>query len=191
MNILTDKLPHTVRVGNSVFQLNTDFRAGVAFEMLVESGETSEKLLYPFFPDGLPHDIAGATAAVLWFYRCGEEQKETTERVKHKRAYSFAVDSGAIYADFRRFYGIDLSVDGLHWWAFRSLLIGLPEDSNFKQRVYYRTCDLKDLPKKERDRITKIRKQIEIKEEEATRMTLKDRDSQMREYIKRRITEQG
>lgn len=192
MNILTDRLPEAVTVGASQFDINTDFRAGIAFELLVEKGETNVyKLLQPFFPDGFPRDVYGALEAVLCFYRCGDssEIKEQSKPTKAKQAYSFKVDGETIYADFWRFYGLDLASIYLHWWAFRALLSGLPDDSGYKQRVYYRTCDLTGLPKKERERINNIRKLIEIAPEGKGKMTLEERNAQMLAYASRRSRE--
>lgn len=194
MNILTDFLPLSVKVGNETYNIVTDFRAGISFALMVESGEQDVfKLCAPFFPNGLPRDIKGAVEAIIYFFRGGEETEEKAESKapkSNKQAYSFKVDSEAIHADFWRFYNIDLSQEDLHWWTFRSLLMGLPEDSNFKMRIYYRTCDLKDLPKKEKKRIVTIRKQIEIKTaEKSFKITLEQRNQQMIDYVKKRCNE--
>lgn len=193
MNILTDRLPVTVTVGASQLEINTDFRAGVAFELMVEKGETSvSRLLYPFFPDGFPDDLdfEAVLEPILWFYRCGDksEQKETGP-TNNKQAYSFGVDGATIYADFWRFYGLDLSGIYLHWWAFRALLTGLPDDSGYKQRVYYRTCDLKGLPKKEQARINEIRKLIAINPNQRGKVTLEERNAKMLAYASKRSKE--
>lgn len=190
MNILTDALPDRVEIGGRMVFIETDFRAGIAFEGMVENGEMRiGKLLSPFFPYGLPDAKYKdeAVDAVLTFYRCGETPREAQGgATKGKQAYSFAVDASTVYADFWRYYGIDLSGAVLHWWAFRALLMGLPDDSGFKQRVYYRTCDLAGMPKKERERINKIRKQIEIRPAGREKMTLAERNAQMLEYASRR-----
>lgn len=193
MNILTDYLPSSVKVGDTAYKLETDFRAGVSFSLLIEAGEENAyKLCAPFFPDGLPFNIGEAVEAVLYFFRGGEVTEVNTPAKKEKPAYSFNVDSEAIYADFWRFYNIDLSQESLHWWAFRSLLMGLPEDSNFKNRIYYRTCNLRDLPKKEQKRIETIRKQIEIKTAEKDgKITLEERNKKMLDYVNKRSKETG
>lgn len=192
MNILTDRLPEYVEIDGGYFPINTDFRAGVEFELLVEKGEENVfKLLAPFFLDGLPDcDLAEVFEAAFTFYLCGEKIPEKKEnQKKEKQAYSFGIDSQTIFADFWRFYGVDLSTEELHWWAFRSLLMGLPDDSGYKQRVYYRTCDLSGLPKKEQARINRIRKLIAIEHEGKQKMTLAERNAQMLEYAARRSRE--
>lgn len=193
MNILTDRLPDAVEIGGAAFEINTDFRAGIAFELMVEKGEQRiGNLLFPFFPDGFPDnlDVEAALETVLWFYRCGDKSEpKKTAPTNNKQAYSFGVDGSTIYADFWRFYGVDLSRVYLHWWAFRALLTGLPDDSGYKQRVYYRTCDLKGLPKKEQARINEIRKLIAINPDQRNKMTLEERNAQMMAYASKRSKE--
>lgn len=193
MNILVDQLPEVVKVGGSAFDLETDFRAGISFYLLVEAGENDPlKLCAPFFPNGMPYNISGAVDAVVYFIRGGEESAGDKVQKSSKPAYSYSVDSEAIYADFWRFYNVDLSADSLHWWTFRSLLMGLPEDSNFKTRIYYRTCNLNDLPKKEKQRIAKIRKEIEIKTPETdNKITLEQRNKNMLDYVRKRTNRGG
>ena len=70
--------------------------------------------------------------------------------------------------------------------------MGLPEKSNFKERIYYRTCKLSDLPKGERKRIANIRKLIEIKtSEKGGKMTLEERNKAMLDYVAKRTKEMG
>lgn len=199
MNILTDVLPDIVEVNGTDFEINTDFRASVEFAMMLENGERDYlKMLRPFFPNGLPSDIVGAFTAAVWFFRRGEDAEETkkeesTENDKKtdapkaekspKRAYSFQVDADAIFADFWQYYGIDLSLTPLHWWKFRALLAELPGESNYKQRIYYRTCDLSELPKAEKKRIQKIRNEIAIENKGHKKMTLEERNKMMRDYV--------
>lgn len=189
-NILIDKLPRLVRVGDKIYKLETDFRAGISFALMVEAGQDDFfELCRPFFPEGLPDDMNGAVEAVLWFYHSGEKPEKETNK-KEPPVYSYDVDREAIFADFWRFYNIDLSQEGLHWWAFRSLLLGLPEDSNFKNRIYYRTCDIKSLPKREQKRVSDIRKRIEIKTNvTGAKMTLEQRNKMLIDYVNKRTKE--
>ena len=188
MNILTDALPATVSVGGREYEINTDFRAGVKFEMMIEQGVTNAfELVAPFFLGGVPRDIMGAFEAVERFYCCGVLPEKAEKSEKGKQAYSFGTDANAIFSDFWRYYTIDLSREYLHWWAFRALLMGLPDESRFKQRAYYRTCDLNGVSKKERDRIMRIRSEIEIKT--GDKMTLEERNASMLEHIAKRRAE--
>lgn len=193
MNILTDRLPSAVAVNGIRYSFETDYRAAVKFELLVENGvEDIDELLAPFYPQGIPGNVADATEAALWFFRCGEElpeEKETETKERSLKTYSFDVDAEAIYADFWHFYNIDLTNEALHWWTFRTLLAELPEESRYKQRVYYRICDLKGLPKAEQARIRKIRNQIAIDVKTRHKLTLDERNKQMLDYVSKRSAE--
>lgn len=189
MNILTDALPTTVRIAGREYEINSDFRAGIEFEMMIEQGENDVyRLLAPFF-SSIPRDLAGALREAELFFCCGKLPEKSEKPTKSKQAYSFLVDSEAVFADFWRYYNIDLSREYLHWWVFRALLMGLPEKSEFKQRIYYRTCDLKGLPKKERERIMSIRSRIEIKAKTGGKQTLEERNAAMLAYVAKRAAE--
>lgn len=194
MNILLNSLPNTVNIGGKETEIETDFRAGIKFELLIQKGEEDiEKLLEPFFPNGInENDLLEALRSAELFYCCGKlpEKKSSGGTVKKGESYSFEQDANIIFADFLNFYGIDLNSISLHWWAFRSLLEGLPEKSEFKQRIYYRTCDTKGLSKKEKERILKYRKSIEIKPiNKRNKMTLEERNRQFKAYVKKRSSE--
>ena len=188
MNILTDTLSTTVDINGRKYAINTDFRAGIEFECSdLRTEEDFYKILTLYFGDKFPEDIRGAIEAISNFYACGEKPTQEEKR-NTKQAYSFEVDSSVIFADFWNYYNIDLSQEGLHWWVFRALLLGLPEKSEFKQRTYYRTCDTKGMSKKEKERVMKIRKRIEIKGKEV-KLSLEERNAQMKAYVSKRQKE--
>lgn len=190
MNILTDALPYAVNINGVQHHINTDFRAGIKFELMIQRGETDpQKLLKPFFREDIPGDIIETIHAIHLFYCCGSIPEKKEGQRNKKAAYSFEVDSGAIFADFMNYYRIDLTQERLHWWEFRFLLENLPPKSEFKQRVHYRICDLKGLHKTERERILKIRSQIEIKTAEGNKITLEERNKKMIEYLAKRRNE--
>lgn len=196
MSILLEGLPNTVTIGEYEYPIETDFRAGIAFELAVQRGDNSlEAWLKPWFGEyGYPQNLEGAIKAAVWFYSCGvtkditKDEKPNKEAKPSKQGYSFDVDADALLSSFWQAYRIDLSTERLHWWVFRKLMFGLPDECEFSRRVYYRTCELKDLPKKERERIVKIRNKIAI-ENTGGKMTLAERNTQMREYVKRRHKE--
>ena len=191
MNALIDRPPAYAIANGRRYQIETDFRAAVAFEIMVDNGEEDgRKLLQPFYPQGLPEDVDGAAAAAFWFYRCGEDIPEKKEKAESTPpAYSFDFDADVILADFWNYYSIDLSSEYLHWWTFRALLAGLPDDSGYKQRIYYRTCETKGLPKGEQARINRIRKAIAIDRKSRKKLTLEERNALMLDYVAKRSEE--
>ena len=189
MNILTEPLPAHVEIGGLLFPINTDFRVGIEFEIITQKNNQDIAKWFELYfePGNYPlHDIEGAVNALMWFYRCGNQPTKEEKPTHNKIPYSFAVDSEVIFADFWQYYNIDLSQEGLHWWVFRALLFGLPDESSFKQRVYYRTCDTKGLSKKEKERIMKIRKTYEIRDDLKEEITLEERNAKMLKYLEKR-----
>ena len=193
MNILTEVLPSSVDINGITLEIETDFRAGISFELMIQKGEEDIlKLLSPFFPKGIKKEyLREALQAVELFYCCGKlPEKSSGITTNKKQSYCFEQDANIIFADFLNFYGINLNTVSLHWWAFRSLLEGLPEKSEFKQRIYYRNCDTKGMSKKEKERIAKYKKFIEIKtSNKENKLTLEERNAQFKNYVKKRSLE--
>lgn len=82
-----------------------------------------------------------------------------------KQVYSFKQDAGCIYSAFREAYNINLqTIPYMHWWEFQALFAGLPEHTEIKQRIMYRSIDPRSIKDKdERKRIEKIQRAIELK----------------------------
>ena len=138
------------------------------------------ELILDWFEDARPPDEVKAIRALQDFMLAedimdnmdeeDEEDEEDGDEVSRRRpgkpSFSFSQDAICIYAAFRAVYGIDLTnIPYMHWWQFLSLLAGLPQDTEIKERIYYRSVDLNTIKsKEERDRIKKIKKLIAIKE---------------------------
>ena len=192
MSVLTDALPNTIVIDGRKYKINTDFRAGIQFETMIMTNQWDvEKIFHLYYGNEIPEDMKAAFKAIELFYCCGKQREKTAKseaKKDYKQAYSFDMDAEVIVADFWRFYNIDLTQEGLHWWVFRALLDGLPADSNFRERVYFRTCDLKNLSKNERKRVSEIRSRIEIKTRRE-KTTLEARNTGYKAYISRRMEE--
>lgn len=184
-----ERPPETVEIGGRIYPINTDFRAGIALETAVLRGEIdAAELLKLYYPSGVPADVEGAADAMLRFYRCGAEddQEDRARRPSTVRAYDFEQDADSIYAAFRAAYGIDLENAQLHWWTFRRLLRGLPDDCEFMRRVMVRTADLSTLGKEQRKAIQKLRNKYALRPC-GRRQTLAERNAAMLEYAAKRL----
>ena len=147
--------PTAVCVGVEAFPINTDYRAGVAYQIEAFAGTlTQERALELFYPERRPPaDIA--MAAIEEYYRCGREPAGDGGALAVRAGaaeipYAFDVDAVAIFSRFRERYSIDLSNTSMHWWVFSALLEGL-YSTPFEDRVRARTCDLSRVGKYERD----------------------------------------
>jgi len=204
VNLLTEALPNTVDIGGGAWPINTDFREGVRFELLMQTGTLTDeermgRALRLFYPK-LPEDISAALDGMLWFYSCGryEPRKPAAgdsgpqKKQREKKVYDFDQDAELIFAAFRAVYGIDLNtVEGLHWWKFRALFSTLPADCEFCKVMGYRAMDTKGLSKKQKQHYEKMKRLYALKNEVdvGSALSLGERNQRMREYVDRRFEE--
>lgn len=162
-------------VSEKEYEVITDFREWIRFLSLVEDEKIPDDvkcaLFLRWFTNEIPDDLEGAIYALSDFLTCsGLYVGDNEEKVEKPKilAFSFEEDAGCIYAAFRECYGIDLQmVEYMHWWEFRTLFDWLPEETEIKQRMMYRTIDasaIKD--NEERKRVRKIQKAIRLKRKE-------------------------
>lgn len=153
MNILLDSLPTSINIDGIEHPIQTDFRLMIKFEQIIfEKKELSlEEVVSEFYMGNVPEDKEKAVDGLLWFFRCGKEPEELPKSSKksNKQIYSYDFDDGYIYAAFLDQYGVDLNGLSLHWWKFRSMLVGLKEDNTFSKIMGYRAIDISSKMSKE------------------------------------------
>lgn len=198
MSLLTTSMPETVQVGGREVPINTSFRAWIQFELMtLDDHLTPEGILTLFFGAAWPEPYDEAIKRVIWFYCCGKPQAEKKEDdIKRdlkptRRSYDFEIDADAIYTSFRAAYGIDLQQEDLHWWIFRELMLGLPEDTPFKQRVYYRIGSTEGMSSKQKKQFEARRARYALPERGHVdhKLTLLERDAALRKYVADRFKE--
>lgn len=150
MNLLIDLVPKTITIDNKEYEINSDFRTSILFELLMQDKSIKDndkiylalELYYPNIPD----DINSAIEKMLWFYRCGKDLITSKRKGKGKsdiKIYSFEYDDDYIYAAFMDQYGIDLQdIKYLHWWKFKAMFKSLKEDTEIVKIMRYRSMDL-------------------------------------------------
>ena len=158
-NILIDPLPDIVVVGGEAYEINTNFRTSVLFELMMqddslEARKKTIKALELYYPV-IPNDIHAAVNEIMWFYGCGKSDDPSRKRIhekrSHERIYSFEYDDDYIYSAFLTQYDIDLQdIEYLHWWKFRSLFNSLTDNHQFVKIMQYRSMSIStDLPKEQ------------------------------------------
>ena len=165
MNILLDPVPTTIEISGSRYEINSDYRISILFEMLLMDPEVpdSQKLyqgLQLYYP-AIPNDIQGAIERVLWFYRCGKElERETGSGRRQNPIYSYDYDDAYIYAAFLDQYGIDLQdVAYLHWWKFKALFQGLKPDNEIVKIMGYRAMEIPNgMSREQKEHYRKMKK---------------------------------
>lgn len=156
MNLLIDLVPETVTIDNEEYEINSDFRTSILFELLMQDKLLNDKekivnalsLYYPV----CPRNINEAINQMLWFYRCGKDLIASKGKGKGKsdiKIYSFEHDDDYIYAAFMDQYGIDLQdIEELHWWKFKAMFKSLKEDNKIVEIMRYRSMNLSKIKDK-------------------------------------------
>lgn len=183
-----EQLPTTVLIDNQQVPINSDFRVGVSIETECFSDAPDlVGLLNLFYLGSIPQNVHEAVEQMVWFYKSHDvhTKSNTSGNGKTSRWYDFEQDADALFASFLDTYGIDLSVARLHWWAFRRLMLNLPAESQFMQRVRYRTIDTKKLGKEEKKYYKKMRDLYAIKNKSNDGLTVAEREAALRERSQR------
>lgn len=171
MNILVDLLPTKIEIDNKKYEINSDFRTSILFELLMQDKSIGEEdkifmALQLYYPT-IPQNINLAIEKILWFYRCGKDITKSKGNGKGKsvtQIYSFEYDDDYIYAAFMDQYNIDLQdIEYLHWWKFKAMFKALKEDNEIVKIMGYRSIDLSKIKDKEQKAYyKKMRKLYEI-----------------------------
>jgi len=167
VNLLIDLVPTNVNIEGAEYDINSDFRTSILFELLMQDSEVSEEdkiiqalqLYYPI----LPSDINESVDKLLWFYRCGRDEviRKGTGSGKNTQIYSFDYDDNYIYSAFLDQYNIDLQdIEYLHWWKFKAMFKALKEDNEIVKIMGYRAMDLSKIKDKEQKAYYKNLKEL-------------------------------
>ena len=139
INVMLDPLPTEWRG----YEVNTSFRIGIQvflmqYDKELNEYEKSDALIWLLFDDREHPDGEELQECVEWFLNGWFHDKTGSSQDK-RRLIDYDVDQWRIYADFRQIYGIDLSLDDMHWWMFNGLLWNMPhERSAFMQVIEIR-----------------------------------------------------
>lgn len=168
INILIDELPTKVEIEGTKYEINSDFRTSILFELLMQDYEVNDQdkiiraleLYYPV----LPSNVDLAIEKILWFYRCGKDIKTSKGNGKGKSVtsiYNFNYDDDYIYAAFLDQYRVDLQdIEYLHWWKFKAMFKALKEDNEIVKIMSYRAMDLSKIKDKEQNKFYQEMKKL-------------------------------
>lgn len=171
MNLLIERPPSSVWIGDVEYEIRSDFRISILFELMmqdpeVDSGQKMLQTLDLYYPV-IPSNTEDALAAIVWFYQCGKEPRKTAEIGRggaEECIYSFEFDDGYIYSAFLEQYGIDLNeTQYLHWWKFRALFLALKEGCEFRRIMGFRAMEISSsLSQKEQAFYREMKEQYRI-----------------------------
>jgi len=175
LNLLTEKLPESVRVDGIDYPILTDFKNWIKFFEMIQSKELTDTeksiVAMEWFIDKVPPNRLEALKALSEFF-CMSVKSEKTEEKSKKTVLDFEHDAALIIAGFKQSYGIMLYESTMHWWQFKSLFDGMPDDTKIKECLGYRCLELNEIKdSEEKKRIRKIKKIYDLPQE-----TMSDRD---------------
>ena len=161
-SLITHTLEESITVNGRVYRLDTrTTKALQAFAITEEDDETipDEVRISKVISIMLDHQssllLAHHTADTMNVYRSitaflkgwPQDEKKKSEK---ESVFSFAEDHALIVAGFRQAYGVSLAeLKSMHWWEFRALLMGMPEETVLSSTMRIRTMDIdpKEPPK--------------------------------------------
>lgn len=194
MNLLVDLVPDTVEIEGIRYEINSDFRVGILFELLMQDNTLLEeekiKIALNLYYEEIPHDIVEAVNEMLWFYRCGkdieiknnqDEEGSNESDGTAERIYSFKYDDDYIYSAFLTQYNIDLQdIEYLHWWKFRALFKSLKEDNLISKIMSYRAMTINnDMTDSEKQYYRNMKELYKLPDERTEEQKEKDFNSAM------------
>ena len=178
MNVFYEDLPESLRIDGEDYKIITDFREWIRFSDMLKADMPAEykyEFIKEMFLDDItlnPDTFEDVLKAISSFLGMAEVQLptkyNTAGKSSSKANISYEYDAPYIISAFLQNYGIDLlEIEYMHWWKFKMLLDGLPEECQIKQRIYYRDVDLSSIKDKaEQKRISKIKYRISLPENE-------------------------
>lgn len=183
MFTLSDPLVEEVEIDGKICRLNLFFDTVLLFFDLWEDDsffdEEKIEIAFEMFIDtDKEFDFETKCKAIEEIIRrfIMEEKDEETKASGGgkggKRVYDLKQDAEFIYASFLQDYGIDLIEEQgkLRWEKFKALLVGLRENTKFKEVVGIRTMEVPSGKgmEKERKRILELKRAYSLKKEPHT-----------------------
>lgn len=173
--------PEYVKVGNTKYKINTDFRIAlrcneISLDKTIGEYEKALAIIYTLYGDkGLdaPEDYERLLELGFKYLLRGEEREDR----KQTPDMDFMQDESYIYASFMSDYHIDLKDKEMHWWEYLDLLNGLTEHCVLNRVRDIRTYDLSEIKDaKARAKIEEAQRSVALKE-------IKPQKTLMDEYL--------
>lgn len=172
-NALLDRLPEDYKG----WLIRTDYRIGVQIQLCVSDPELSESertftALSLLYGNGIP-DLDTAIEGLSWFMSCGNPEEGGGEDAPcgGHEIYSFEYDAARVVSAFRKVFGIDITREKMHWFAFVPMLGDLAGTA-FTSVIDIRSTDASEVDKRKRSEFLRMKKRYSIptqhtREEEA------------------------
>lgn len=162
LNIILDGLP----VEYEGYLIRTDFRIGIQISEALNDVNLAEpeKMITAMgllYGAGVPSDIQLASEGLRWFMSGGQPGEDNVPDGKPP-TLDFEQDNRFIYSAFRARYGIDLTRERMHWFAFLAMLSDLGGCS-LSDIIGVRGADLSQLSDSQRKHYAELQAKFRIK----------------------------
>lgn len=165
--------PEYIEIKNHKYKINTDFRIAIECNEIAQDNsignyERALAIIYKLYgKEGLEaYNIHNELLLMaMKFLSCGKEIEESDE----KPDMDYVEDMDYIEASFMSDYHIDLTNEKMHWWKFCKLMNGLSNSELGNCCILNRIRNLRNIDPseiendKEREKIIKAQKDIELK----------------------------
>lgn len=149
------------------YLIRTDFRIGMQISEALNDVNLAEPekritALHLLYGNSIPSDSELAENGLRWFMSGGDPDDEHVPDGKPP-TFDFEQDNKLVYSAFRARYGIDLTRERLHWFAFLAMLGDLGGCS-LSDIIGIRGTDLAKLGEAQRNEFAKMQARYRIKE---------------------------
>lgn len=183
------KCPQYVEIDNKRYKINTSYRIAIkcneiATDNSISDYERALAIIYVLFGDKGLKDSKNHNKLLelaMKYLSCGKEIEKTDE----KPDMDYVEDMDYIEASFMSDYGIDITKEDMDWYKFTNLLNGLSSselgNSCILNRIRaIRNYDLSQIKdRKERQKMAKLKKQVELKKNKAENNLTQEQEESM------------
>lgn len=186
--------PEYAEVNGKKYKINTDFRVAIkcneiAQDKTIGDYERSLAIIYILFGEEALNDYESHNDLLqlaLKYLTCGQEMKDSDEQPD----MDFVEDYAYIKTSFRSDYDINLDNEKMHWWEFWNLMNGLSNSelgnccilNRIRNLRNFDVSEIKD--DKERQKIIKAKKDVELKKYKKEEHLTKEQEQSMEELNK-------
>lgn len=164
LNVILDGFPDEYEG----YLIRTDFRIGIQISEAMNDVNLAEpeklvtaiRLLYGA---GAPSDLKLASEGLRWFMSAGQPSDDNAPDNKPP-TFDFEQDNRLVYSAFRARYGIDLTRERMHWFAFLAMLGDL-SGCALSDIAGIRGTDLSQLSDSQRKHYAELQAKYRIKEQ--------------------------
>lgn len=149
MSSIFNVLPDSLSIDNQEYPIETDYRAWIRAYTILLRDTTDEQKAADFcswLQDMFLPLTDAAITVTMDFLLCGNHIETGGGGESTPPCFDFEMDSEYIFAAFWSAYGLDLSVETIHWWKFMALFQSLPDDCQLCKIMRYRAIDIDTVP---------------------------------------------